>query len=62
MRQIDIMINHQKREWEAELKATELRLKAAEEELSTSRDLAERRDLEVKQKPFLSLQGPADAC
>lgn len=48
MRQIDIMIHHQKKEWEAELQAMELRLKSAEEERMTSRNLVERRDLEVK--------------
>ncbi|XP_053178306.1 centrosomal protein of 63 kDa [Scomber japonicus] len=47
MRQIDIMINHQKREWEVEMKAMGLRLKSGEEELSTSRDLVDRRDLEI---------------
>ncbi|XP_030290378.1 centrosomal protein of 63 kDa [Sparus aurata] len=47
MRQIDIMINHQKREWEAEMQDMELRLKNGEEELLTSRNLIERRDLEI---------------
>lgn len=41
MRQIDIMICHQRREWE-------LKLRSAEEELLASRDLSERRELEVK--------------
>ncbi|KAM3620345.1 uncharacterized protein V6R79_021883 [Siganus canaliculatus] len=47
MRQIDLMISHQRREWEAEMKTMELRLKSVEEDLLTSRDLVERRDLEI---------------
>ncbi|XP_073331872.1 centrosomal protein of 63 kDa [Pagrus major] len=47
MRQIDIMISHQKREWEAEMQDMELRLKSGEEELLTTRNLIERRDLEI---------------
>ena len=48
MRQIDIMINLQKREWEAEMKSLQLRLKNGEEELSASKSIIERRDMEVK--------------
>ncbi|XP_041791481.1 centrosomal protein of 63 kDa isoform X2 [Chelmon rostratus] len=47
MRQIDIMISHQRSEWEAEMQAMELRLKSGEEELQTSRSHIERRDLEI---------------
>ncbi|KAL3046806.1 hypothetical protein OYC64_021105 [Pagothenia borchgrevinki] len=47
MRQIDIMIDHQRREWEAETQAMELRLERGEEELLASRNLVERRDLEI---------------
>lgn len=48
MRQIDIMINHQKREWEAEMRTLELRVKSGEEELQSSKNIIERRDLEVR--------------
>lgn len=47
MRQIDIMINDQKRKWEADSRALELRLRSREEELLTSRSTIERRDLEI---------------
>ncbi|KAL4000024.1 uncharacterized protein ACER0C_007795 [Sarotherodon galilaeus] len=47
MRQIDIMINDQKRKWEDETRALELRLKSREEELLNSRSTIERRDLEI---------------
>lgn len=49
MRQIDLMISHQKREWEAEVRALDMRLKSTEEELLASRATIERRELEVKQ-------------
>uniref|UniRef100_A0A3P9KN21 Uncharacterized protein n=1 Tax=Oryzias latipes TaxID=8090 RepID=A0A3P9KN21_ORYLA len=47
MRQIDLMISHQKREWEAEVRALDLRLKSTEEELLASRATIERRELEI---------------
>ncbi|KAM8875411.1 centrosomal protein of 63 kDa isoform 2-T2 [Spinachia spinachia] len=47
MRQIDIMIDHQRREWDAEIQAMGLKLKSREEELLTSRNVIERRDLEA---------------
>lgn len=47
MRQIDIMISHQKSEWKAELQAMQLMMKSGEEELLNSRNLIEQRDQEV---------------
>uniref|UniRef100_A0A3Q3LVJ1 Centrosomal protein 63 n=1 Tax=Mastacembelus armatus TaxID=205130 RepID=A0A3Q3LVJ1_9TELE len=47
MRQIDIMIHRQKTEWETDMQAMEHRLKSAEEDLLTSRNLIQQRDLEI---------------
>ncbi|XP_060934476.1 centrosomal protein of 63 kDa [Limanda limanda] len=47
MRQIDIMINQQRKGWEAEIQTMRLRLKGGEDELLTSRNLIKRRDLEI---------------
>ncbi|XP_014830122.1 PREDICTED: centrosomal protein of 63 kDa [Poecilia mexicana] len=47
MRQIDIMISHQRREWMVEKHALEVRVKNGEEGLLTSKNIIERRDLEI---------------
>ncbi|KAK7888807.1 hypothetical protein WMY93_024367 [Mugilogobius chulae] len=47
MRQIDIMISQQRAQWEAELQTTHVQLKTAQEELSTSRELLQRKELEI---------------
>lgn len=46
MRQIDIMIQHQKREWAADRRNLEHQLKCGEEEVATLRNVLEVKDLE----------------
>ncbi|XP_027884321.1 centrosomal protein of 63 kDa [Xiphophorus couchianus] len=47
MKQIDIMISHQRREWQVEKHVLEIRVKNGEEGLLTSKNIIERRDLEI---------------
>ncbi|XP_061894393.1 centrosomal protein of 63 kDa-like isoform X1 [Entelurus aequoreus] len=47
MRQIDIMISHQKSEWEARMEDMRLQLHSGREEMAASRVLLQRKDLEI---------------
>lgn len=47
MRQIDIMISQQRDQWEAEIRTFQVQLKTTQEELATSRELLQRKELEI---------------
>lgn len=50
MRQIDIMVNHQKKSWEAENHDLRVRLKSGQDDLQATSNIIKRRDLEVNHK------------
>lgn len=47
MRQVDVMVERQRRQWEAGRQELQLQLSSRRDELLTARELIQRRDLEV---------------